>query len=391
MEYGVKFRVYPTPKQTETLEQIFDCRRLVWNYFRDRWQNEYIKNISISKTWDYKNGKGEEELREYIEETPALQKVEYWLLYQEMTNLIRSYKASLRLYSRKKKAEKDIHDLHLELPRFKSSGDRQTYRIKGKEIAVKDGSISLPGLVRIKCRPRRTITDEILYGTVIKEKTGQYFLSVNCQSAEEPPAPVPMTADKTVGIDMGIINFVTLSDEKVPPYPDKKFYEQQEKKIERLRRQKARRKEGGKNREKTAKKLEKLIQHTKNQRRDYNRKIASEITDKYDVIAIEDLHVKDMMEQQNDEILKKQIKDVGMRQLRTMLEYKGKQKGKRVIPVDRYFPSSQICSECGYRNTEVRNGKIRKWQCPWCHTWHDRDKNAAQNLATQVICLYQLK
>ena len=188
------------------------------------------------------------------------------------------------------------------------------------------------------------------------------------------PIPKPIKAKNAVGLDMGIENFIITSDGVL--YPNQKHFIKSQKRLKRLQRRLSKKQKGSKNREKAKLKVQKLHTKVSNQRRDYLHKISDEITNQYDIICVETLNVKGMIRNRH---LSKSIADVAWSEFIRQLEYKTKWRGKTLLKIDKWFPSSQICSNCG-ANSGKKPLHIRKWTCKECGTTHQRDINASINI-----------
>uniref|UniRef100_UPI0011AF9398 RNA-guided endonuclease TnpB family protein n=1 Tax=Macromonas bipunctata TaxID=183670 RepID=UPI0011AF9398 len=206
--------------------------------------------------------------------------------------------------------------------------------------------------------------------TVSKDAAGRYFVSLLC---DDVVSAKPEVAEK-IGIDLGLTHFAILSDGEKIPAPN--AFRKHEKKLAKLQRKLAKKKKGSKNRTKARLKVAKLHAKMADIRQDFMHKLSTRLIHENQVIAIETLAVKNM---QKNRKLAKSIGDAGWAEFVRQLEYKAKWSGREVVKIDRWYPSSKRCSDCGH-TVEKMPLNVRQWTCPNCGANHDRDVNAARNI-----------
>jgi putative transposase len=359
---GIKIRLYLNEEQEDYVKNLLGTSRFIYNnllsYKIERYNKEKY-NVSFSEL-----GK---ELVKLKSEYEWVKNSHSKVLQQSLINLEKAYKSFFKNGNG--------------FPKFKSKHDnKQSCRFPNDAISsIKGNRINIIKKLKdihFKCSKSdekylNKNQKDIKSATLTRTKSGKYYLSI---LIDKPNKILKKPKNDIVGIDLGIKDFIITSEGEI--FDNIKIKRNNQKKLTKLHRELSRKQKGSSNRNKAKIKLAKLYEKLNNKKENYLHRITNQLLDENQVIVIEDLNVKGMMKNHN---LARSIQELSLHRFKEMLRYKAEWYGRDVVEIDRFYPSSKLCSNCGHKNTELKLSD-REWTCSSCGTKHDRDFNAAKNI-----------
>lgn len=359
---GYKFRLYPNKEQQIYFQKCFGCCRFLWNHMladKIAYYEEFQESLDTQPP-------------AYKSEYPFLKEVDSLALTSEYRDLNTAFKNFFR-------------DSSVGYPKFKKKHDNHksytTYNQKGS-VSIVEKYVKLPKIGYVKMKQSQPVLGSVKNATVSQVPSGKYFISFN---VEIWVAKLPKT-DKEIGLDLGIKELVITSDKE--HFENPKTLYKYEKQLAKLQRQLAHKKKFSNNWYKQKHKIALLHEKIVNIRKDNLHKISHKLVQENQLIVSEDLKISNMIKNHH---LAKSIADASWYEITRQLSYKSDWYGRLYVKINTYYPSSQTCNCCGFKNSITKDLAVRDWTCPQCGTYHDRDENAADNILAEGKRIVELQ
>src|SRR5215467_10881645 len=351
-----KYRFYPSDEQKHILARTFGCCRYVYNWaLRQRTDAYYQRGERMC----YEDTAEHLVLLKKQEETVWLSEVSSVPLQQSLRHLDRAFR--------------NFFEGRAEYPTFKKKRHQQAATYASNAFTWDGKALTLAKMnTPLAIVFHRPLPDGCKPSSVsiTKDEADRYFVSI---LVEEDIETLPVST-RLVGLDLGLLSMVITSDGHT--YGNPKFFHKDEKKLAKAQRKHAKKKKGSKNRNKARLKVARIHKKIADRRRDYQHKLSTKIIRENQVVCVESLQVKNMVQ---NRCLAKAISDVGWSELVRQLEYKAEWYGRTLVKIDKWYPSSKRCFACGHILDSL-SVDVRSWTCPECGVCHDRDINAAKNV-----------
>lgn len=355
---AIKIRIYPTIDQQKQLGHLFGCCRWVYNYALDL----------ITKT--YKETGKSPSIFEVKKQLTQLKKEYTWLKDPSSTALQDILVINLS------NAFKNFHDKRSKYPKFKSKQGRQAAPFS-QGVKVYENHIYIPKIGDVAIKGLRDLPGKQKTVVISRNPDGKYYAAITLEDGLEKPEV--STNGKAIGIDLGLTDIVVTSDGNKIKNP--KHFKRKKRNLKRKQQSLSRKTKGSKRREKARKLVAKVHQKISNARKDFQHKLSREMVNENQVICVEDLSVKKLLQKKERS---NSISDAAWSSFVYYLEYKCEKAGKAFVKVGRYFKSTHTCSNTG-KELDKMSLSTRSFKCPHCHENHDRDYNAAINIRNEGL------
>ena len=365
-----RFRIYPNPSQKELIEKTLGCCRQVYNDFLSM----CIESYSADKNYSIKKYDLIKLLPEYKETFPYLKEVDSIALQQTVVHLFNAYMNFFR------------HNA--EFPTFKKKKNDYGYMTMkiNNSIYFAEDDIQIPKLGRVKVKLHRHLPESFKFTMVSVSRKGKYYY-VSLMGEEEyfdygEYIKESLNPNNSIGLDFSMKHLFVDSDGNHLDMPT--YYQDSLTKLAKEQRRLSHMKKDSSNYQKQLMRIKNLHEHIANQRKDFLHKVSRKLANTYDYVFVENLDLQEMSERRDKLKLGISIFDLGYGTFLNYLKYKLEWLNKKLVKIDKYYPSSQLCSSCGYRKTDLKLDK-RSWICPECGARHNRDFNAAINIKKEGI------
>lgn len=364
MNKSFKVRIYPTEEQRVLLGKTFGASRFVYNHFL-KLKSYLYKEFNIKITYNHTS----KMLTELKRQKSWLKVPDKWALGNALRDLDSAYQNFYKGFG---------------YPKFKRKDDKNSYRTSSN-IRVDNSFITIPKVGLLRYKDKYNLEDKnilkIYNVTISKTSSGKYYASVSA----EVYIPCFEITNQNVGIDLGLKDFAILSNGEKIHNP--RILKHLEVKYRKLAKAVSRKVKGSSNYHKSRIRLARFHEKVSNIRRDFLHKLSASLIKTYDIICIENLNISGLLKNHK---LSKSFQDVAHSEFVRQFEYKCLWYGKTISKVDRFYSSSQLCSNCGFKNKDVKNLKIREWTCPECGVHHDRDINASINILNEGLRVLEI-
>lgn len=355
-----KYRIYPTNSQKELIHKHCGSVRFLYNLALETKTMAYIgSKVNLSR-YDL-----QKQVVDLKKELPWLKETNSQTLQVALLNLDTAYS--------------NFFKGRADFPNFKKKSNRGSFNVP-QNVIIKNNLLIIPKFKEgIKIKLHRDLVGVVKQATVSFTPSGKYFVSILCDTGEDVPLKPKVTEENSVGIDLGIKDFLVTSEGEVIDNP--KFLRNSIDRLKVLQRRASKKQKGSSNRKKANKRVAVLHEKITNQRQDFLHKTSTQLIRENQTICLETLSIKNMVKNPN---LAQAITDVSWSTFVTMLEYKAEWYGKNILRIGRFAPSSKTCSNCGNINKELQL-KDREWTCKGCNSVLDRDVNAAINIKSFAL------